>query len=704
VALDLGTVRGALEMRNQFSVEVEDGVEQLEKMEEQVTKMGGPFDMFSEDAVESFGSIAKAVGLAVGALTAAGLAIHELGIRGAEVGDIRGAFEDLSGGAAQAEINLKALREGVRGTVDDTELMHDAVRLLSAGVKVGADDFKTMADAAFILADRGLGTTTEMMDIFSQAMITGRTRALATKVGIVDLGDAHAEYAKQLGVDVNMLSETAKAEATRQQVMSILNDTVAKAAPITRDYGDAIDEAKAKFSNWLDDLSTAIHDSPVFQTAVTEIGRVLGEAFGDNKASLIDNIVTAMEHALVISTELGLATVEAARVIYTGWSGVTVVIDGLVGSMVRWAWVTAQVAGASKETVDNLDAIANGMFAQAEAAWDGVKGNSEFHKTLDTVGGKLFEIKDALEEARNKTKESTVATDANTEANEGNAKVLEQINRDLLDQAKMRELEKKGHQDALKLLDEYYNLVKNRSGTSYESQIADIQRWKDRVTQAAKDAHTDTKEFYDALEKLSKEKTDQAGIDMHLMAQGSRQDLQEIALAAQRNFDYAIHHASEFRTGFIAHLRAIRDAAVNDARGMGAAFVGALDTIGNHAQQTADDLDEVAAAARRAKHEVDEWTYELQPGDEGYLPEGAHRTREGWEWNDPASHRGGGSNRGAGEMTRTEVTSPATASSGSTWSGAGGVTNIFHVNGSARENADQIFRIMMDRHTLGRKM
>ena len=57
--------------------------------------------------------------------------------------------------------------------VDDFTLMKESAHLLSAGVQLTAADFGTLGSAAFILQNRGLGSTKEMLDLVSDAILLG---------------------------------------------------------------------------------------------------------------------------------------------------------------------------------------------------------------------------------------------------------------------------------------------------------------------------------------------------------------------------------------------------------------------------------------------------------------------------------------------------------------------------------------------------
>ena len=148
----------------------------------------------SESGFAKLGGVVKGVGIAataaVGAITAVGAAVVKIGEYGAGVGDITEQFDKLAQKAgvdtAQA---LNALRTATAGTLSDLELMKAALPLLSSGFKGSAEDLGTMAEAARVLSERGMGLD-QAMQMVTSAMTTGRTRALAMQGVVIDMQGA----------------------------------------------------------------------------------------------------------------------------------------------------------------------------------------------------------------------------------------------------------------------------------------------------------------------------------------------------------------------------------------------------------------------------------------------------------------------------------------------------------------------------------
>lgn len=564
---DLGIVRGLLDLKNNFSKEIENASKGMDVFSRQVSGMSGPFDAFSDDALESFEAVTKGVGLAVGAVTAFGTAVYQLASRGADVLDVKGAFEQFSGSTLQAEANLRGLRTGVQGTIDDMALMQTATHLLSTGVKMGASDFQTLGTAAAVLADRGLGSTAEMMKVISDAMVTGKTRALSMKLGVIDLGDAAENYAKTLGVEAEMLSEAGKAEAARVQVMGMLKTAVAGAGEQTKDFNDKIAFGWAQVQNWIDQIAMGVTQSDVLHAALDGLGKGFDEAFGSDQSTRIQTIVGLIEDGMILTANLGIATVEAARVIYTAWSGAETVIKGFLTVLLNVgtgmaavvsgiADMAASIPGAtdgmkqfaedSKDATEMLGNMTRSMAEQTAEAARATVGQGEFHETLDKVGGTLFRIKDAMVAAKNNSKEYTGEVEANTEAQIANSAAVETNTKGMIDQAKARELQEKTLERISKLQEEYTDIMLKTSGTVADKQVKDILRWKDAQIDAAKDAGQATKQFYEELERTADAKLKAVGVDWDTLQQKSKQSLIEQRDIALRTYEEMSRRIGEF--------------------------------------------------------------------------------------------------------------------------------------------------------------
>lgn len=280
--MDIGTLTGQIALEDQMS--------------SALTILTDKVKNFADGFEGAFGSALVAVGAATVAIAGVSAAITALGVRGAAVQDVADTLDHFAGSSENAAEIMTKLRSGTRDTIDDFELLKTSSRLLSAGVKLTADDFGSLGQAAFVLQDRGLGTTKEMLDLVSDAMVTGRTRALAMKLGVIDAGDAEETFAKSLGFTKAELSDTGKAEAHRIAVMGMLNSASKDASAIQRDFGDVIEQVKTKIANWTDELSRQVASSPAVMQAMDAIGAALVQAFGGSSEAAIQNIVAGINH------------------------------------------------------------------------------------------------------------------------------------------------------------------------------------------------------------------------------------------------------------------------------------------------------------------------------------------------------------------------------------------------------------------------
>lgn len=625
MGLDLGSVTGALVLRDAWTGVIDKAMEGFTAMKNAAKEALPSVGEFAEANAVAFGGL----GIAVAGVTAAfaGLAAVtvSLGQRGADILDVSGTLDHFSGSAEAAHANLKALRDGVRGTVDDMTLMQSASRLLSANVELNATQFKTLGDAAFVLQNRGLGTTADMMEVVSNALITGRTRALAMKLGVIDLGDAAENYAKSLGVEATMLSDAGKAEATRIQIMSMLSSAVADAGQQQIDFGESIDQMMVSFHNWLDSLSVAIVQSPVLTAALHGIQEGLASAFGDTQASLLENVVHFIEQGLIAATSFGLGVVETARVFYTAWSGIKTIVLGVTTAIVEVGVKVAELestilglaaslpgatqgmkemAASSAANAENMRLSALGLREQTKEAALATIGQGEFNATLDRVGGTIFKVRDAMVAAAAKTKEHTTAAAENASAITGGAEAMDRAKASMLDLGKLRELEKKGLEEATKLWGEYRTLLMVHSTSGVGKAIADINEWKDNITAKMRAAHTDTKAFYDSLEALSHEKMRGVLVDWELFRSKSITALQENADRAKATYEEMLRNSHLFtRDALQEMLEKMREAQFR-ATAMGREMGNATLTAATGAQGAKASMEALADATRRATEEA----------------------------------------------------------------------------------------------------
>lgn len=693
---------------------------------------------FSEENQASLIAVAASVGVVTAAIGLAAAAVYNLGQQGANVNDVSATLEHFAGSASNASAILAQLRKGTLDTVDDFTLMKNAAHLLSAGVELTATDFGTLGSAAFVLQNRGLGGTKEMMDLVSDAMVTGRTRALSLALGVVDVGDAEKNYAKSLGISKDELTEYGKVEAKRLAIMGMLKDAVKDAGAQQRDFGEQVEFAKTAVKNWVDSLGSAIAKSPVLAAGITAVEQAMSEAFSGDTTKGVDSVVHAIEQGAIVAVNFGLGMIEAARVVHVAWSAIEVAVTGVELAIVA---AMAGIARVSGHASDGLDAMAKNLAEQVDEAARGVVGNSEFDKTLDKLGGTLYRVKDAMVAASQATGEHS---DAMSIA-ENNAKILASTQIKLSEAAKQHSIdeearaknEKKDIEETKKAWDEYFALRVAHGGSTEQAQRAQVQRWFDDENAKLDTSDRNWQKHYDALKALAGEKLRDIEVDWSYLATHSIQALQDEADKAKATYAEMELHAGNFTRGAMEEQRQkIRDTA-DAARGMGQDFVSAEDAAAAAAKKTTDQLeamkkaaDEAAAAANRAmggSTQYDVSTAEGRakvPADiatwlhSGYSLEQASRLayalKMGFDVSrDPMFNTKGprvpgfaggvnnfeGGMALVGELGPELVNLPRGASVTPTGQFGGGVVLNFSVNGNAIESARQIKEILMREQT-----
>lgn len=294
--MDIGTLTGQVEIENRAS-------EALSGIADAVGQLGTAFFGASSTVVTAAGAIVAAVG-------GISVAIIELGNRGSDVNDVASTFENFSGSVDTAKQSLENMRKGTQGTVTDFDLMRSASKLLAADVKLSSDQFGLMSKAAFVLQNQGLGPTKDMLDLVSQALLTGRTRSLEMRLGKINLEKATKDYADTLGVEVRQLNEAGKTEARRSAIFELLNQKVKAAGDQQKDFGEKMDSVIVSIKNWGDELASRVASSPAVINAVDRIGDALMDAFGDDPQRAIETIVRGIDKFANIVGSVGPAVIK----------------------------------------------------------------------------------------------------------------------------------------------------------------------------------------------------------------------------------------------------------------------------------------------------------------------------------------------------------------------------------------------------------
>ena len=133
------------------------------------------------------GAIAAVKGVAAGVVGT----LDTLIMQGSAASDVAGNFAQLTTQAGLlGDTLLGSLRSGTHRTIDDLTLMKTVNQDLTAGMRLSADQFGTLARGAFALAQATGVDAKAALDTMNDAMLTGRTRALALLTGKIDLAGA----------------------------------------------------------------------------------------------------------------------------------------------------------------------------------------------------------------------------------------------------------------------------------------------------------------------------------------------------------------------------------------------------------------------------------------------------------------------------------------------------------------------------------
>lgn len=197
------------------------------------------------DFADEIVALANPTMIAVAAIGALTVAIVGLGVQGGKIKGVQQSFETLTGSIKTLDNLLPNLRESVKGTVTDFELMRVTNVALAGASKDFATQFGEALPKVLELARVQAQATGQDVDYLVNSLITGIKRAspmLIDNTGIVlKVGQANEMLAKKLGKSVEALT------AEEKQV-AVLNAVLEAGAGITAQYANAQEFASAKIA------------------------------------------------------------------------------------------------------------------------------------------------------------------------------------------------------------------------------------------------------------------------------------------------------------------------------------------------------------------------------------------------------------------------------------------------------------------------
>ena len=394
----------------------------------------------AQEAANSVKSISQAVNLEVfkelGKIAFESIgkiadAIVELGNRGANVDDVANSFEVLTEKTgAQADVMLGKLREGVVGTLSDYDLMVLANKTLGSGLVKTSDDMGILAAGARTLAKATGQTTKEAFDTLTTAMASGRTAALKQIGLFVDSKSALEAYSGAIHKNVSDFTDADRAQALAAASLAALRNRMKEIKPDAADFGELIDQAKVRIENFKDQVAVAVSKSPVFAAGMAAMGKALDSAFGNDQKKNASELTTLIEKFAIGLTYVAQGAVVVGTVFATAFSAIGVLVNGTLTAVVGFAGGIVTVvdamarlnaalpfagAGAKALAADTtdlktrMDAMTISLANSTAESVKGVMGHGALQEKLDTMGGVIMRVRDAMTEAQGKTADTTKA-------------------------------------------------------------------------------------------------------------------------------------------------------------------------------------------------------------------------------------------------------------------------------------------------------
>jgi len=263
-------------------------------------------------------------------------ALPQIALKGAAVDDVATNFDHLAHQAGTtAEALTGALRTGTHSTISDFNLMQVASRDLAAGMNLTDEQFGLLAKGAFALAQATGTDVKQALDTMNDAMLTGRTRALALLTGKIDTAAAEEKYAKSLGVTKDALTEAGKLEAGRAAILDAVSAATTRLGDQTDGLDERVAQAEASWSNFTDNLGRGIATSGVLMDALTGVKTILEQAFGGTQETLIQHIVAAVEDVVIVLAKMLPIATNVAGGIGQAFHATAIVFDTLENGLLH---------------------------------------------------------------------------------------------------------------------------------------------------------------------------------------------------------------------------------------------------------------------------------------------------------------------------------------------------------------------------------
>lgn len=382
-----------------------------------------------------------------------------------------GVTENFERMAAQAGILgstlLGVLREGTHATVTEFELIKTANAGLAAGLRLSEEQWRTLAQGAYALAQATGEDVATALGKMTDAMITGKTNAIELKFGMIDNTAALDAYAAAHGTTRDKLNETQRLEVAREEILRRVGDATQRVGEQTDGLAEILQQASVWWADFKKHLGESIERSGVLTAGLRSLKESILAAFGGDEQALIqavtrfiNNVAIAVVDAALVMVEWGKTAASAFGLMKGPIDALTVainyVVTGFLDGLTKVYEIAAKIPGIGSEYAqtaaqlrtyaDSWREVRDRTVEQMHADDEMARGKSRVHDVLNGVTTALVSMKSSMVEASLTTQQATpltvahaTALDAQTTATNATAAATRQFN---IDFAKFNEYQR----------------------------------------------------------------------------------------------------------------------------------------------------------------------------------------------------------------------------------------------------------------------
>jgi hypothetical protein len=242
------------------------------------------------------------IGAGINIAQSVGAGLRELVSLGAQLSPIRTAFDNLSGGAVQAERKIEDMRGATRGLVSDFDLMQAANKGALLGLDAMGIDMSELALVATRLG-RAMGQdASKSVDDLTTAL-SRQSPQILDNLGIkVSLTDANEKYARSIGKSADALTDEEKKLAFASAAMDAARAKAASLGETSLTTADQVARIGTSLENVVARIGAFGNESGVLSGAMGVLaGRI------EETIALFDTMTERLADALPLVGQLSNA-------------------------------------------------------------------------------------------------------------------------------------------------------------------------------------------------------------------------------------------------------------------------------------------------------------------------------------------------------------------------------------------------------------